>query len=333
MTYPLRLFYILLLGAFLFTPLAYYISEAKARAFYDQEDEEDEEKERAINQYDKKYKAKIETCVESCDNIPALLPNYYYFSRFIRSPEDGPDDITMRLLSPLSVTGCLDISAMSVKVISNGPLLRLELIEAEVKIDSSIRYAHYECDISNNFAQLDIKLNRADLLKNNTNRIIMRGTTSGLQFEIKIKELNERKITVETKAPDLLDYDLPITEAPRILTHWFYPNDTLMLHVPALPRNASEEMRKDVRKALTQLAYAKGLTPLKDSFKDFKHLEVYSEVDYFRDPSKRFIKALNFGHDEIIGKIEVFEKFYGPNGPYKRPRELDVFARLPGTYN
>ena len=109
------------------------------------------------------------------------------------------------------------------------------------------------------------------------------------------------------------------------LTHWFYPDNVVMLTVPGAQSN------HDVRGQLRKIGSQRGFIELKALLDGFKSPTTHKNTLYFVDQTGRTAKSLGEDAGAAFGTVTVKEVFLGPEGPYDRAKKLDVIAKLPGT--
>jgi hypothetical protein len=278
-----------------------------------------------VNQYDPKYRKNLQGTAEDEDGVN-LLPNFYYGIALIHPEKGGSKDFTMRILSPGAVTGCLKMTPPKV-IIENvaPPHMFLKLEESSIGIDKETK----PCKTGNHYAYADIALNGDDLAQKGIKKIVMKSKTVGRFSDIDLDIQNDH-IVVTATMPDLRGLGLPFSGSTDTLTYWFYPENTIILHTPAV----NEEKDGVLKDNITRLARARGLIPMEEALKGFERPRHVFNQFYFVDPAGTVSGTLGTdGKQNLIGNIEVPEIFHGPQGPYERPASRAVFARLPGTFD
>lgn len=278
-----------------------------------------------VNQYDPKYRKNLQGTAEDEDGVN-LLPNYHYLIALMHPEKSGSKDFTMRILSPGAITGCLKMTPPQV-VIENiaPPHMFLKLEESSVGIDKETK----PCKTDNQYAYADLALNGDDLAQKGIKKIVMKSKTVGRFSDIDL-DIDERRIVATVTIPDLRGLGLPFSGSTDTETYWFYPENTVVLHAPAVNEDESGALKEKI----TRMARTRGLIPMEEALKDFERPRHILNQFYFVDPAETISRTLGpDGEQTLIGNIEVPEIFYGPQGPYERPTSRAVFARLPGTFD
>ncbi|MCB1563890.1 MAG: hypothetical protein KDJ75_09975 [Alphaproteobacteria bacterium] len=278
-----------------------------------------------VNQYDPKYRKNLQGTAEDEDGVN-LLPNYHYLIALMHPEKSGSKDFTMRVLSPGAITGCLKMTPPKV-VIENiaPPHMFLKLEESSIGIDKETK----PCKTDNQYAYADLALNGDDLAQKGIKKIVMKSKTVGRFSDIDL-DIKDSSITVTATMPDLRRLGLPFSGSTDTFTYWFYPENTVILHTPAVNEDESGVLKEKI----TRMARAHGLIPMAEALKDFERPRHTLNQFYFIDPTGTLTGTLGpDGEQALIGNIEVPEIFHGPQGPYERPASRAVFARLPGTFD
>lgn len=277
---------------------------------------EDEAKENAAQkvwQYGGKYNQKPVNPDE--EKQVRILPQGTQFIYFVRTTEEKNGEATLRLVTPVSVNGCMNMIPPTVTVRRGAGMMAFKIQDGDVALDKSVRYAHYQCHQGANVAQADIKLNRAELMENNIKSLTFQ-TDGGAMDRYDVAWSSERLSLIPKNAIAFK----PFEGSGRIdpLSHYFYPESTIVLYAPAAGKNT------DFSEAIKNLATSKGLAPVSFSGADAKGA-------YFTDPQDILASSLAFGANAYVGTINVPEKFHGPDGVQEREKPVDVYARRPGA--
>lgn len=267
-----------------------------------------------VDEYSSKYKTHP-LILKSEDEWYAsqILPNYLYNIHFLRIPGERPTQTVLRIITPVAITGCLTMKNPTVKIQSYGQTMQLTLGETGIHLDRSVRYAHYQCDMHYKYAYVDVPLDRDQLIENGTKKITMKSAIGHLA-DIDL-DVNEQRMTATVK------------NGGDILTHWFYPENTVVLIAPMA------KMDETTRADITEAAKAHGLVPLSDRIASFDTDAYSKNALFFVDRSDNLSKKIDAaGKPVIFDTISVPDTYSGPNGSYTQPANIDVFARLPGLY-
>lgn len=273
--------------------------------FFSREDEK-KENQTVIDQYSKKYRPDIEEQTA----LPSLLPKGAAALQLVRPRESLDGDFILRIASPFPVTGCVVMEPPAVQIEENPPVLSLTVTEGGAYADHSKRNPQYECSTGLNLSYADVLLNRDDLIDDGINRIMIQGKgTAAKTLDV---DINEHRVILRNPGAELV--------------HWFYPDNTVTLYVPAL--KGAQDVKEEIRK----LGISKGLVPLDSVIKNFAPRRDFGSTHvYFVDPAGLLSREIKVaGGPVLAGKAQSYEIFHGPQGEYKRPKDVQVYARLPG---
>ncbi len=268
---------------------------------------DEEEGPKVVNQYDAKYRI---TGGEETD-IKNVLPDFNYKLDFVRAEGAAPGNATLRMMTPLALSGCVHLQQPVVTIRENAPIIALHITSSELVLDKTVRYAHFQCDVRSQYAYFDLPLNREDLLEKGIHTITI-NTDSG-QF---------RKITLDVND----DRVIAMASAGGIATYWFYPENTVVL-------TASENLSDDARSELNTRARSAGLIPMAEEMATYDAGSALANNAYFIDNTGHLKKQIaEAGKPVAFGTVSTTETYFGPNGQYKQPRNIQVFAKLPGAH-
>ncbi len=274
----------------------------------DEEGDEEKEKEKFIWQYDTKYKKGPTT-----KGMQDILPQGQQYLYFVRKEGIKSNEAVLRLVTPLSISGCANVFPPRVTVRRGGSMLAFKLERGEVALDRSPSYGHFQCHQGSGTASTDIVLNRDELISGHVKTITFQSDASGMDtYEV---ELSGNTLTLYPKTSMAFK---PFTGAERAdpLSYNFYPDTMVVLTAPGAPKGA------DISEEVARLAQSKGLTQASG-------LKTSSDL-YFNDQSGLLAGSLAFGATAYVGKITAAETFQGANGPYQHEKQVDVYARRPG---
>lgn len=277
---------------------------------FSSDEEEDAEKAGgAVYQYDKKYRPVPEN-YDELDKPRSVIGKGLLVYAVIRVPDGDPGDFILRVATPFPVSGCAEIEDPEIEMTENPPALDLVVKEATAIAKKGIRYAHYECDAGARYAFTDIPMNRDELMENGIKKLTMRND-DGLRYHG--LELDVHKEYIE------------ITGKYNAGKFWFYPEGTVMIAAPAVTG------KQDVSDDIIRAARAKGLMPLTDVLTDYEPDErIKNSTVYFVDPTGLLTREIKVaGKPVFFGNIKVDKIFNGPQGEYKRPSEMQLYAKIP----
>jgi hypothetical protein len=284
---------------------------------------EEQERPKIVNQYNSKYKKKIED-PNAVKPPPSILPSFKYDIGFIRHPGAAPGAATLRLTTPLAISGCMHMRQPVVAIIETPPVLRLHLTEAKLELDKSVRYAHFQCDVRSQYAYFELPLTREELLEKNINRIALKSDAG--QFRDIVLDVNEQRVIASSTSTRTNATQMSVPGAGGIATFWFYPENTVVLGAPGIKLDAAARDEIDNR------ARVSGFVPLSDELPGFDPGLGFADNAYFIDRSGRVKRQIETsGKPVAFGTVTTSETYFGPNGQYQQPKNIPIYARLPGV--
>lgn len=270
-----------------------------------------------VNQYSDQYKKGTRPLYFS--KSPITPGNYSIF--FVRTDTAKQDEAVLRLASRESVSGCAVIRQPTVEETQKGPTLWFNISDAQVGVDSSVRYAHFQCSAGRQYAGADLVLNRDRLLAGGITQV---GLKSGAGTDLYSVEVDKSHIRLEPKSQRSF-VPLYADNRPDPMIYWFYPADTIVLYAPVVPD------KKDIGDKITELAEKAGLKKIETAIPEFLPPSQAANTLYFVDPGESKSKMLESGKAVPMGNVASTEKFYGVNGAYEQPVQVAVYARRPNA--
>ncbi len=253
--------------------------------------------------------------VQVKENSTNLFRRDFYTIEFLNTPTVSTSKFIMRLASYGTVSGCGTMTKARVDTEQINDRLDIEVRDAEVKVKKrSPRYTNYDCENKQLEAYFDIELDRDELIENGVKKIALESIRYG-EFTTSEIDVTHDRIVLKNKNEG----------GEYIITFWFFPFNTLILHTP----NAKQG--QDVQDLIRDFAKKNDLTPLERRFKEFELPYNAMHYAFFTDPKRTFHKQLNeVGENINIGHVTTYRTVYTANGPVEEPYNLDVYATLPG---
>jgi hypothetical protein len=273
-------------------------------------DEEEEAKaNQSVYQYDKQFRPVPESYKTKGQPLSILGPGLVAYM-LLHHEGGNPGDFVLRVSTPFGVSGCSKVTDPEIEMRESPPALNFTIQESTATAKKGKRYAHYECDTKMNFGYTDIPLNRDHLMKKGINKIIMRSKI-GPHYE-------NLDMTVT-------DTHVEFTGPRGSAKLWFYPEGTVMLTAPAVTG------KQDVSEDIVKQGRARGLVPLDEVMDDFEpHEKIRNSTVYFLDPMGLLSREIKVaGKPVFFGNTTVDKTFRGPQGEYKKPLELQLYAKIP----
>jgi len=291
-----------------------------------------------LNQYDKKYRP-VPAQGQGYTIIPTakpLLPNDFYGVAFVHLPGASPNDMTINVASPGTISGCLKVKPAQITPEFIGESLILNMTEAQFRVDTStVRYAHHQCELASNASLTEVTVHLDELKSKNVKKLSIKSKTIGKFIDGTIK-IDDHKVTLESETGRL---DGRLSE--KILCHgddkppeckitfWIYPPHTVVLSSNALNKSANKNLIQQIK----SLGSARGLTPLEDIIPGFEPDRAHKDLVYMVDDKNIYGNDLATPEDRyLFGGITTTEVFYGPQGAFDKPVKKAVYARMPGIY-
>ena len=245
-----------------------------------------------------------------------ILPQRQFQLFFVRTPQSGPQEATLRLLSPFSLDGCVDITPPVVEQEQKGKTLWYTVSDPGITLQAPSAQKTQGCRQNARYAFADITFDRDNLQKQDIRQIAFKAGTQVDYYDLAV---SDRNITLMPKSATAFQ--------PRtgLLTQWFYPASMVILYVP------SAKDQPDIARKVAALAQSHGMVDAEKALPGFHQPMADRNNFYFLDKKRAIVKTLTAENSQIVGTIEGEETFFGPHGPYQRPKMMDVFARRPGT--
>lgn len=249
-----------------------------------------------------------------------LMPNHYYAISTVKAPGDADGDFLIRLTSPASMTGCLNIEKPEISIIDAGAVLYMTIEEGNVQMKEKKRYGQFDCDLKAGPSYAEIELNKYELEEKGTYKIDIKSKQSGRVFDIEVKT-GDNFVELDTKLETT--YAPPSVEREKVLKHWFYPDNTVIVFTHGMKQD--EEL---ARKA-GNIAASKGLTPLDTILEGFENPEGKL---YFVDTKDVLKDQLGKNNTITIGGIPKKENYYTASGSSQRETTQPVMTRRPSIH-
>ena len=278
---------------------------------------QDEEETKAIWSYDEKYRPEA---FKKAPRGQTLLSNSQFTMHFARTESASPDEATLRFSQPSATSGCADIVMAPPEIMKQGSMMWVTLGAPMLAIDKSPRYDHDGCAGGSSVVQTDLVLNRSELLADKVKKITFRNDFGMDNYNVQI---TPSKITLIPESKTLFMANTQI-RGRDVLTHWFYPEGTIVLSAPGAEENG------ETYEQIKSLAMSKGLIPLQSLVKGFGEAATKDKF-YFSDPAGNLSTGLDRNKGNVIGTIKKPETFYRANGPEQAFKNINVYAKLPGA--
>lgn len=272
--------------------------------------DEEEKAGSSVYQYDKKYRPVPESYKDK--DVPLSILGKGLVAYILLHRQGGdPGDFVLRISSPFGVSGCSKVTDPEIEMRENPPSLDLVITESVAAAKKGKRYAHYECDAGMNFGYTDIPLNRDHMIDKGISKLTMRSKIGGLRYE--------------NMEFDVTDTHVEMTGPRGSAKLWFYPEGTVMLSAPAVHKG------QDVSEDIVKQGRTRGLVPLDEVLADFEpHETIKNSTVYFLDPMGLLTREIKVaGKPVFFGNITVDQTYYGPQGEYKKPVEMQLYAKIP----
>lgn len=288
---------------------------------FDFSGEEEDKRPEIVNPYSSKFKKNYVDPNEK--KLPKILPNFAHKVGFIRPPGAAPGEAVLRMMTPLALSGCAHLKQPVVAIREAPGSIALRVTSTELELDKTVRYAHFQCNVRSQYAYFDLPLRRDELLEKHISRISV-NSDSG-QFRDIALDVNEDRVIalVSGQRKNVSAGSTP--GAGGIATFWFFPENTIVL-------SASEKLNAEARAALKDNARTAGLVPIEEQIAGFEPGTEMANNAYFIDPTGSWKNRIGeAGKPVAFGTVSTSETYFGPNGQYQQPRNVQVYARVPGV--
>lgn len=113
-----------------------------------------------------------------------LLPSTYQMALV---PGIRPHEAVLRIVSPVAVNGCVMIKSPHVQEKYYGANIVFEIGQPEIQIDTSKRYAHYQCSATAHYTQIDLKLDARRMKESNVRQITLKANGPSDILDVRIE--------------------------------------------------------------------------------------------------------------------------------------------------
>lgn len=246
-------------------------------------------------------------------NAVSVMPNYYYDLTVTRAPTHADGDFTIRLTSPSSVSGCMEVTAPTIDVVDEGAVLYMTLEEGYISTTQGKRYDQYDCKVNAGPSYAEITLNKNKLAQNGAYKIDLKSKAAGRLFEIKIST-DEHSVTLDSTLK--MPTQNPSHTKRQTIHHWFLPDNAVIISSQGMKKNAG------IKEKVETLAKNRGLKPLTSIIPNFHNP---ADKLYFIDSQKALNENLGADNTITIGNITFSDK-------YKVQKKQAVFAKRPSIH-
>jgi hypothetical protein len=288
-----------------------------------------------LNQYDPNHrpsffdekKPGMKNKEDEIHDDSGLTSSAPYQVEFVRLDGAEAGDVTLRVISPGTVTGCIDVTQPKAEVKKTGRSMKIEITDGRLVPDTDrTAYTQHGCAVKTGSASVDITLKREDLISDRINKIMLTSKKMGAFLTHDLKT-DEEKAFFTADLLDLANMGLPYKNGVNKTVYWFYPENTLVLF------NSTIKMTDENVRKVILFAKGKGLTPLPNILPDFRTTKKNKNKLYFVDSDGIFASQIDVpGTVVSLGQIELEDTFYGPEGAYQKTIKKSVFVKRPGLY-
>ncbi len=244
-----------------------------------------------------------------------------------RKPEFEPGYFALNVAASMPVHGCYQISDIEYTTEFKDIFLDIEIVRFRALIEDPPSAPQYECDQRAQLPGAEIVLNK-DMLKEKGTKHIRFHTDPFIDYyDIDVTDERVRLIPTDAENQGVWRFvPKQIYKINNTLTHWFYPEGTLILSVP------DAEKKHDIEGRIMALAESKGLVTLQSIYTDFKSPIVLPHHYYYVDKEKHFTDAPDIAQGALLGSIFVEKTVFGLDADEQVLDEIRVLVRTPGTY-
>jgi hypothetical protein len=244
----------------------------------------------------------------------------------LRRPEMKPDQFILRLAIQNLISGCPKLGNLPSKVDFKESSIEITLEDYTVDLRNMTRAPHYACHTRPYTPKADIVLSRDDIAAKGVKQIKLKvgQYTDSYDIDMTAQRIRLMPSSMQRSAPMFKPLKFGNILTP--LTHWFYPEGTVILYVPGAKEGT------DTKEALWAMAKSEGLEPIQEEFIDFKSPQADPRVYYFIDRKGTLSKNAGIASGVVAGTIPVKKIVYGLEKDEETTEDLQVIARLPSAY-
>lgn len=244
----------------------------------------------------------------------------------LRRPEFKPSQFILRLIPREGMTTCVKYSKIPSTIDFKEGAIEITLEDYTIDSRNLTLAPHYKCNLHPKNPTADVILDRDDLTAKSIKFLKLKVGQVTDTFDVDINQqrirLKPNKMMQRTP-PRFKTFALSNIRAP--LTHWFYPEGTVILYVP-------DAKGQNVTDQVITMAKSKGLEPINDAWPDFRSPLVNQDQWYFIDKKGAVAKSPDIIQGTVAGTVQITQTIYGLEKDEQQTKDIPVFARAPNSY-
>ncbi len=253
------------------------------------------------------------------DDGPGLLSNSSFKIALTRTPNLTPNQTTLQISQPMSISGCAKIKLKEPEVKFAGKGLWVTVKQPIIKLDKSPRYGITNCANPVGSAKSEIILDKNELQDKGIKELRLRNDFGSETYMVNI---TQNKMELIPKA----DTTLFTPERLRMpgsnpLIYWFYPNNTLLLTI-SLAKDP-KALSNDIYTLMTN----NGLVPMQKHLRGFDQHKAEHGIFYAFDPTGRLSAQIAAEKYINLGTIHEYDVITGAQGQETRKKNIPVLAK------
>ncbi len=292
-------------GLFLLTSASW--AQSNGSSLFQPNDDDGTTTKSVVNQYDTRYK--VLPKISGGSNNSLVSPNQYNI-RFVRHPQEDQDKVILRISALGSIQGCLMGGFNVTSVEKEAQRLIVTVEKPMIEVDQSVANPHYSCPGSGATPSIDVPLELKELRAEGIDELRLVAGFTQEKFNLYIDD-SMVELSPKGKHKAFLS-----TSKNGAVTHYFYPQGTLILQAPLARKDP------DLKNKLVSIASQHHLSPL-------PMMSDQPGKFFFVDNGGKLIDKLQEQHIILLDTIDTNEVLIGKDGPYTVSRAVDVLASAP----
>jgi hypothetical protein len=249
------------------------------------------------------------------------------FLSLMRQPGLSEDQAVLHMAINAVMSGCPKLGNLWSSSNISGERLTIEVGDYSMDMHDLPRDAQAKCGHMQQTPSADTVLSKDDLAGVTTLELI-----NGKMRDFYDLQVSDEQISLSPGMMTNGQYFKPLVVSgiKNALTHWIYPDGTLILYAPdAAPDSPGGGA---VATAVDAAAQQMGLVPLDQAYTDFTSPLAAPGYFYYVDVDGKIAPGVPDDSEKRIGSIVTTRTVYGLDADKKVSRSVALFARHPRAY-
>lgn len=244
----------------------------------------------------------------------------------VRKQEFDSGQFILRMATGSLFSGCPKLGNLGYQVKFENSVMVVDIGEYTVDMRDLPSASHYACNVSGRTPAAEIPLTKQQLLDQGIKQVEFRNGPFIDKYNLELSDHYVRLKPSDNSIPAAMRHQpQKLSNVSDPLTHWFYPEGTVMLYTPgADPGSGAEE-------GLREVADHYGLVPLTEILPSFNSPLTAPGYSYYVDSGNQLPPSLFEEGGQRIGTTNIHKVVYGLRGDQQVVESLDVFAKPPGA--